>query len=50
MSIESSEADRHAGKGKKFSKADYISGSEDNPHATPKSMNCTWYEDHGCGC
>jgi hypothetical protein len=50
MSLESDEAQTHAGRGKKFEKADYISGEKDNPHASPKKTKCSWYSSHGKGC
>lgn len=49
ISLESEEAEMHAGKGKKFKKVDYISGIPNNPNSTPKDCEADWYDDHGAG-
>lgn len=49
MSIESSEANRHAGSGKKFEDPDYISGRRNDPHKGRNDKLPSHYRDHGYG-
>lgn len=49
MSLESAEAQKHAGKGKKFEEADYVSQRRNDPFKGRDDSLPKFYRDHGCG-